>query len=259
MEPPQESKKVLPLTLLMAFGTAGAYWITFRYEVAYLAAFGFPPQVAQVSLETTLSVLLLLSGIVWLLFPIANLFSFFWPKHPAIQDKLARIIFFLLIPLWRLANYGPLKEDWPYYVVPIAAIILLELIWPLVIFRGEGSLRERFIADEMAEAPVRERSILSRGVALLGPAAYVLVFLLLLGGFLASDAGDAKAKIQDEYLIDATDSSVAVIRLYRDSALCVHVDRSAKTFDEIIVKPVRDSSTRFLTEKIGRLRRKKTP
>ena len=70
----------LPTPLLIIIVTAAAYWITFRYEVGYLGAFGFSPDFVEVSFQTTLLVAFAMygvaGGLVWFS-------AIVWPDDPA--------------------------------------------------------------------------------------------------------------------------------------------------------------------------------
>ncbi len=129
--------------LMLAFLTGGAYWIAFRYETTFLGTYGFPPHVVEVSLETTLVVLLLLSGALWLLFPLANLLSMLWPTHPALQEKLARLLLLFGLPFWHLIQYGYRINDWVYYFTVLALVGVFEVLWPIFVYRRRGQRRTK--------------------------------------------------------------------------------------------------------------------
>jgi len=251
-----EPKRWISDSLLLGFLTGGAYWIAFRYETAYIEAFGFPIHLAEISLESTLVVLLLLSGIFWVLFPFSNLISFFWPKHPAIQGKFFRMALLIGLPVWQLVNYGYRRNDLVYYIFIITIIILLEIVWPLVVFRGKGDFKERFIADEVAEAGPRSRTIFGRVYTALGPMGYGFVLLFLIGGGLADSAGDAKARNEEEYLVYISDPNLAIIRLYQNRSLCVRIDREKREFVSISVRPSVDGQAELKKIKVGPLKEK---
>jgi hypothetical protein len=92
--------------VLLAFLTASAYWIAFRYEASYLAVFGFPADAVEVSLNSTLVVMAAVGGGLWLLFSIGNLVAISWPSQPALQVKAARVVLILLFPVWDAINYS---------------------------------------------------------------------------------------------------------------------------------------------------------
>ena len=144
--------RALPEVLLISILTAGAYWLAFLYEAGYLSRFDLPMHLVEVSLQRTLIVALSLSTGIWVLFSVINFVSMNWPKHPAIQQKVFRICVMLLFPFWHLLNYGFRPQDWIIYLIPLGAIVIGELLLPLLVFLIKGgSLRERFIADEISE------------------------------------------------------------------------------------------------------------
>lgn len=102
-------------------------------------------------------------------------------------------------------------------------------------FRNKPTLRERFVADEIAEARIRERGIAGRIFAAFGPAAYGLLLLFILGGSLAYTAGRAKATTQKEYFVFADAPNIAVIRMYHDTILAVPFDRKTRTVQAQVV------------------------
>lgn len=229
----------VPEALLIAALTGGAYWLTFRYEAAYIGAFGLPPHLVEVSLQTVLTVTLAVSGVIWILFWITNLVVTSWPEHPAIQEKVFRIGLMLLFPLWHLLNYGFRTQDWLVYVIPFTVIVIFEIAWPFLIFRDKPTFRERIIADEIAESGVRERGIAGRIFTSFGPSAYGLLVLLVLGSLLANAAGKAKAFTQKEFYVFASDPNIAVIRMYGDTILAVRFDRvKNKLKEQVIIQKI---------------------
>lgn len=229
----------VPEALFIAILTAGAYWLAFRYEAGYLSGFGLPADLVEVSLQTTLIVTLALSGAIWTIFSIINLVLMLWPEHPAIQEKVFRVGILLLLPLWHLLNYGFRAQDWILYVGFLVFVAIFEIVWPLLVFRSKPTLRERFVADEIAEARVRERGIAGRIFVAFGPAAYGLLVLFLLGSMLAHTAGRAKATTQKEYVVFADGPDIAVVRMYRDVILAVPFDRKTRTVQgEVVIRKI---------------------
>ena len=243
----------IPDALLLAFLTAGAYWIAFRYESAYLKVFGFPIHLTDVSLESTLVVLLILSGLLWTLVPFANLFSMFCPNHPVLQVKVARIVILLALPVWHLINYGFRKNDLIFYSIIFAIILLFEFIWPIIVFRDKKSLREKFIADEIAEADPRSKTLFGRLQSVIGTTGYTIVLVILLGGIFAGTAGEVKAKTQDQYLVSVSDPTIAVIRFYKDRALCVRINPENHSFNGIVMHHYAANNSEFKEVKVGPL------
>jgi hypothetical protein len=249
----------LPEALFVALLTGGAYWLAFVYEAGYLSSFDLPPHLVEVSLQTTLIVALALSGAIWVVFSVINIFLMSWPKHPAIQQKVFRIMLMLLFPIWHLLNYGFRTQDWVYYGIFLVFIVILELVWPLLVFRKKGSLRERFIADEIAEASPQERTIFGRIFDAFGPGAYGLLLLFVIGSLLAHTAGRAKAETQKEYFVFADAPDVAVVRIYHDTIIAVPFDRRTRTIQsQVIVWKIGTEKVALTLDKdVGPLKKQK--
>lgn len=237
MTEPEQTKFLgpVPEVLFVAILTAGAYWLAFLYEAGYLRGFGLPAHLVEVSVQTTLSVALAVSGLIWFLFSIINFVLMLWPKHPAIQEKAFRVGVVLLILFWHLIIYGLRVQDWILYVFWIVFIGIFEFLWPLLVYHDKPTLRERFIADEIAESRVRARGVASRIFAAFGPAAYGLLVLFVLGGTLAYTAGRAKATTQKEFFVFAEAPNTAVIRIYGDMILAAPFDKETKTLQAKVV------------------------
>ncbi len=225
--------------LFLALVTVGAYWVSFCYEAGYLSGFGLPIHVVQISLSTTLVVALTLSGAAYVLFTIINFALLHWPEHPAIQEKVFRIGLMLLFPLWQLLIYGPRRKDWFVYMFPLALIALFEFIWPFLVYPNRGSLRERFIADETAEAPVRNRLMFPRIHKIVGTSGSFVLLLSLVGSLCAHRAGQAAAETQKEYFVFADAPDFAVVRMYSDTIIRVQFDRKTKAVQpRVIVRKI---------------------
>lgn len=219
----------LPEALLIGALTGLAYWLAFAYEAAYLRFFGLPTHLVEVNLQTTFAVALALSGASWVVFTVVNLVAMYWPLHPALQEKVTRAVVMLLFPLWHLLSYGFRPRDLVLYAFVLAWIVLVELTWPLLVFRKKGPIRERLIAHEVAEEPFRERLIASRILVALGPGAYSLLMAFVLGGLLATTAGRGNAATQREYFVLTDMPDVVVLRMYHDRILAAPFDRKTKT------------------------------
>jgi hypothetical protein len=102
----------LPPPLLIAVITAAAYWVTFRYEVGFLSAFGFSPDSVEVSFQTTFLVAFGLYGVV---VGLVWFFTMVWPDDRATQRKLTPGVFMMLSVMWYLAVYNFDKEHVAYY------------------------------------------------------------------------------------------------------------------------------------------------
>src|SRR5687767_11414649 len=77
--------------LLIAAVPAAAYWFAFKYETAYLSAYGLPPYLAEVSLQSTMLWFLALLTIAFSWFLLINLLVMFWPENLVLRRKLAPI------------------------------------------------------------------------------------------------------------------------------------------------------------------------
>jgi len=245
----------VPDALLIASGTGVAYWLSFRYEVAYLQYFGVPAHLVEVSLQTVLLVALGLSGAAWSVFMLGNLVAMAWPTQSEFRGKAARILFFLLIPVWFLLNYGFARKYWLAYSIAPIYIIVFEVLWPLVVFRKRGSIRERFVACEKADNEALSRNIGSRVHAALGPVVYYLFFFALLGTFFASVAGRGKAVTQEEYFVLSDAPNVVVLRVYGDKIIAAQFDRESKTVSaQLVIQEIGSEKLRLTREpKLGPL------
>jgi len=244
--------------IFIALLTAISYWFAFLYEVGYLGAFGISPQLIQVKMETILISGFAISGSMFSLFLWANLAAFFWPNQPVLKVKAFRIGLILLLPVWDLINYGIREESWIIFVIALGAILVFEFIWPLVIFRGKKSLIGKFTADENAEASTRERSLVGRVAALLGPTMYTVLFVIIMSSMLVHYAGRADAKTQEEYMVRIDQPNIAIIRIYPDVIIGMYFDRKTKEIQpHMVLQKIGDEGINVLIgEKIGPLKLK---
>lgn len=250
-----ESRPFITDGILLAIASGAIYWITMSYEVAFLGAFGIPPDFAEVRLETILIMFLAFSGIGWLFFSTANLLAMFWPKHPTLQEKILRIVFILLYPIWNLVNFGLRQKDMAYYLLVIILLVVFELLWPMLVFHDKGSLIKRFIADEDSETPARRRTLFGRLAALTGPFAYSIIIMGVFGSGLAQTAARAKAEKQSEYLVIIDQPPIAMVRLYSDRIIGVRFDEQTKRLDGKFVLIPKDSKSNLelILKKVGPL------
>ena len=233
-----------------------AYWFTFRYEVGYLSHFGLPSQIVEVSLQTALLVTAgSWSGIVFFFF-ITNMVALRWPEHPAIQDKVVRIFGMLLLPVIYVINYGFRTQDWPIYLSVLVFVLLFELVWPLLVFREKGSIRDRLIDDEDAEAKIRARGLFGRINTAFGPGASFALFFLIMGTLIAGAVGKIMAERQTEYLVFADAPNFAIIRIYGDTILAVPFDPVSRTVQsQLMIRKIGTEKTMLiLAPKVGPLK-----
>jgi len=147
---------------LMAILPAAALWLTFVYESSYVGYFGVPASLIEVGLQGTLVVATILAVSLWSLVLLLNFACLLWPDHPVLQVKLIRSGSMLLYPSWQILNYGFRISDLPLYIVAVILALAFEFLWPLIVYRGKGTLFERIVADENAEDPVRRRGVFGR-------------------------------------------------------------------------------------------------
>jgi hypothetical protein len=220
-----------PEALFIAALTAGAYWLAFVYEVAYLSVFALPPNLVQVSLQTTLLVALALCGAWSVLWPI-NLGSMLWPENPAIQRKILPSVIFLFLLIWWLFNFGFRTKDWSVYVIFLICVVLGTAV--------------QFLPDTGPEPP----TIIERiGVAFGRPAGFAVVSfiaLIIIGSALLFISGRAKAETQKDYFLFSDYPETAVIRIYSDRILAVPFDRGTKTIrPEVIIRKIDQKDIRL--------------
>jgi hypothetical protein len=228
--------------LLIAILTAGAYLVAFSYEAGYLSKFSVPLYLIKINIEI-------------LLFLLGNFIAMLFPEHPALQEKVIRILILLIFPISNLINYGLRKEDIKLYLITFCIIILLEILWPFIIFRKEKSIKNRFIADEIAESKVKARGILGRLHLSIGPLFSNLIYIIILGAILANSAGKAKAITQKEYYLLGDNSNIVIIRIYSDMLIGISVDSKTKLIGEkiIIQKIGENHKIELFSSKIGPL------
>ena len=160
---------LLPEALLIASLTAGAYWLAFVYELAYLGVFDLPPDLVQVSLQTTLLTALALCG-AWSVFWPINLGSLLWPENPAIQRKILPSAIFLFFVTWWLVNFGFRTKVWSVYLV----LLICAVIGTAVQFLPDSRPEPPTIIDRIAVAFGRPA-----GLAVLGFIAFFIVASIL--------------------------------------------------------------------------------
>jgi len=248
-----KNRSIITEGILLAVITGLIYWISMSYEVAYLGEFGIPSEFAEVRLETILLMFFAFSGVGWLFFSTANFLAMAWPKHPALQEKLLRIGVALLIPIWTFFSFGFRQKDIVLYLFVIFLLVFIEFLWPIVVYKKEGSLLDRFVADEAREGPARSRTLISRLAAISGPFAYILIILGLFGSSLARITAQAKAQKQSEYSVLVNEPTLAVIRLYSDKILGVKFDEETKRLNgKFVLIPIDSKSDfQFVWKKIG--------
>ena len=180
-------------SMFIALVTAMSYAAAFVYEAGYFAVYNIPLHLIKIRLSDVLIIFFACSGFFWTCFLICTFLSMWWPKHPALQAKVIRILIVMIFPIWDIFLYG-LKDSLRFLIISFTFIFVFEILWPFLLFRDKKGIKDRFVADEIAELPARERTLFSRIFSLVGPFYYMIFFICLFGGILLYDAGNAKAK-----------------------------------------------------------------
>jgi len=219
----------------IAILTGGAYFLAFSYEYGFLNQFNAPTSLIRINIEIILLFLIMLSSSLFLLFAIGNFIAMIFPENPALQEKTIRIIIMISFPFWNLLNYGLRKQDILFYIIIFIIIIFFEIIWPIMVFRNEKSIKDKFIADEIAESKTRERGILGRLHEAIGPLFSNLIYIIILGSILAHSAGRARAFTQEQFNLLGDNSNIVVVRIYSDTLVAVPVDLKTKMVEKKII------------------------
>ena len=233
----------LPTPLLIVIITAAAYWITFRYEVGYLGAFGFSPDFVEVSFQTTFLVAFALFGIVGGLVWFS---AIVWPDDPAKRRQSFPFVFMALGGVWYLLVYGFNTEH----------------IWTLIGITGAVYLTCYVLeeTDKLVTKVNEQRSqripIMDRLTRLYGrEPVYVLFMFFSLSG-IAQLTGRGQAETKKDYFILADLPERAVVRVYSDRILAVQFDRATKTIpSNVLVRKTEKDSFLLLEKNLGPLRR----
>lgn len=241
--------------VFIAILTTGAYLIAFSFEAGYLNKFNIPLYLIKINIELILFFIIILSSSLFLLLFLANFIAMIFPEHAALQEKTIRIIIMLLLPLWNLIIYGLRKQDVWLYLIIFIIMIFLEILWPLLVYRNIKSIKDKFIADEIAEARVREKGILGRLHLAIGSLISNLIYILILGAILAHSAGGANAVTQKEYYLLGDNSNIAVLRIYSDMVIGVPIDFKNKLVEnKVIIQKIGErDKVELVPSKVGPL------
>lgn len=251
--PCKETKRTvlgsLPEALFIAGVTALAYWLAFLYQVSYLQYFDLPPELAEVSLQSILLVVLALlvamMGIFWSL----NLLAVFLSDDPASHRHIFPFtILPLLFATW-ITYFGFRKSDWFLYLVfsiPAVWVGLHELL-----------LRTRWRRFVLAFRANRPTTLMQGISEMFGPRAYGITAMVILLSALAYITGRGKAATQKAFFYFPDSPEIVAIRIYSDRILAVPFDRGSKTFrPEVIIRKIDQKDIRLtLDENVGPLTR----
>lgn len=109
-KPAQDISSAFRDPILIAALPAAAYWFAFKYETGYLGAYGLPPYLAEVSLQSTMLWLLAVLTIAFTWFVLVNVLMMLWPEKLSIRRKLAPFGMLALFVLWQLFAFGTLEN-----------------------------------------------------------------------------------------------------------------------------------------------------
>lgn len=139
------------------------------------------------------------------------------------------------IPVMEIVIIRMGSKDWTLYFIPLFVIILVEFIWPMLVYNKKKTLREKFEADEIAESIPRSKTILGRMQSFLGPIGYATIIIFFLLGKMSYDAGKAKALTQVKYYVLDDLTNTLAIRVYKDILICVKYNNVKKIINTSII------------------------
>jgi len=232
----------LPTPLLIIIVTAAAYWITFRYEVGYLGAFGFSPDFVEVSFQTTLLVAFAMygvaGGLVWFS-------AIVWPDDPAKRRQSFPFVFMMLGITW----YGLVYEFSGEHLLILLSIIAGCSMWWVLQYADEWVTR----ANENRPGRI---TVMDRLTRLYGrEPIFVVAMFFALSGF-AELTGRGQAETKKDYVILADLPERVVVRVYSDRILAVQFDRATKTIlSNVLMRKTEKDSFLLLEKNLGPLRR----
>jgi hypothetical protein len=245
------------LSEAIALSSLGVYCyaLAFVYEAGYFGAFGIPLHLIQTSIDTVFVLVMTIGAALYLVYGIVNLVAMLWPKHPIIQVKIIRIASVMLLVLWPGLVYGFKTADRVSILIAVLILLLLEVAWPVFVYRKRGALAKRFEADETAEDPTRARTLLGRLQLAAGPLAYWLVLIGYLGLALAHSAGRAEATRKEEHYFIENDPLWIVVRVYPTAIVAVPFDSATGTVQRgIMVRNFDASGIKLVRESVGPLK-----
>jgi hypothetical protein len=249
--PPRFLSEAIALSSLGVF----CYLLAFVYEAGYFGAFGIPLHLIQTSIDAVFVLVVTIGAALYVVYGVVNLVAMLWPKHPIIQIKIIRVATVLLLVLWPGLVYGFAAADRTSILVAVLILLLLEVAWPVFVYRKRGPLAKRFEADEAAEDPTRARTLLGRLQLAGGPLAYWVVLAGYLALALAHSAGRAEAtRTEDHYFIE-DDPQWLVVRVYPSVIVAVPFDSASGTIQRrIMMRPFEGSGIKLVKKEVGPLK-----
>ena len=147
--------------------------------------------------------------------------------------------------IWFLLTYGLRPQDLPFYII-------------LLLFMGYMAIwRLRRIPEQ---APWLPGEYVANSIhKILGPVPFFVLFLIVVGAWIAELTGRAKAETQKDYLVFGDRLDVAVIRIYDDRILAVRVDRKTKEIQpEVIIRKIEKDNVQLIRDtNVGPLKKSK--
>ena len=242
--------KTLPEALFIAGLTALSYWLAFLFQVSYLHFFNLPPELAEVSLQSILMLVLTLAALS-IAFWTLNLVPIFLSGDP----RRERFIFPVgVLPLFfvGLVHYFGFRFLYLILLVP-ALYVILSIILVAWLSRTRW---EPFMAELRSTRPTTFMQGLSQAF---GPHAYGVTAIVICLSGLACISGFGEAATQKVYFLFTDDRELAVVRIYSDRILAVPFDRGSKIFKpELIIRKIDQKDIRLtLDQHVGPLTRAK--
>jgi len=248
---PRFLSEAVALSLLGGF----IYALAFVYEAGYFGAFGVPLHLIQTNVDAVFVLAITVGTALFVVFGVINMIAIFWPEHPIIQMKIVRVTVLLFLVMWPGLLYGFTAVDRMVILVAVLILVLLEVAWPVFVYRKRPTLAKRFEADESAENPIRARTLFGRLQLAAGPLAYGVA----LGGYLvlvlAHSAGRAEAMRKEEFFFLQDDPRWLVVRVYPSQIVAVLFDSSSGAIQpELIVRPIDAAGVRLVKKQVGPLK-----
>lgn len=246
--------------ILLALSSAGAYLFAFYYEKGYASVFNIPVSFIDVSLTSILTLSAVIIGLILLILPFINMFSFFTVgrTNPVLQRAIAPVVLlfiFLFVQIYFFGIAG-LKDSY-LALIFLGILIFLSLIFPLAVQSGKTYIN-KLEAQEKTEQQFVDVFSLIR--IKFGKEALLVVVVFFLGMYLSSSAGKSEAIKQEEFLVTNTTPELVVLRIYGDNLVCVPFDRSTGEIEESfsVIKNTGEAGLTLRFEKLGQLHLQET-
>jgi len=249
-------------TIIVAVGTVLAYLFTYRYETGYADVFGIPYEFISIDLAMALRIAILIIGLLWTIYPVANLIAIFLPKndHPMYNA----LIYYSVIACYTILImllFRNLWKEWLPYVIGFIIILIIELVWPLLTIRGKKSYTEKFIESQEHEAPGFFRSLPGRFFMKIGIRGFWLIWGLVMFYSIIYKAGESSALHKKDFYLYGDKSQYAVVAIYDDVLIFANYDVTAKEIYNkyMITKLGENPISLTLRKNIGPLKIKDSP